>query len=763
MKSLQTLRPILNGMTMSAGLTTALFGVLAEEAEAQQSVPAGASQNGLIALDPIDVAGEAVSNTLQATTGLERLPGTLQSTPQTITVIPQVVIQQQQATTVNQVLQYVPGITVATGEGNGGMNGDQFRIRGFDAKGDVYVDGLRDFGAYVRDSFSTESVTVLKGPSSESFGAGTTGGAIELQSKKAHLGNAYSVEGVTGNGPFGRVVADINQQINETTAVRMIAMGHDQDLVDRDHDYSKRWGFLGSIGLGLGTDQTFTLNYLHQHGDRRPDMGVPMVVNPTPGAAGYPVTEYGVPRSNYFGKETDRDVTEVDMVTARYRKDFGDILTITNDTRYAQYTRYLAITPTMCSAGISFFANFGTCSTDVLAGKLNTGYTVWPVVGLTQNSSGAQNITTARARFETGPFRHELIAGIDVYYQENKRNNLLGSTSRSGGTLLDPDFSNPAGFNIYQLPSGMTEARSRDVGLFASDRMWLTSQLSILGGLRWDDYHSELASWDSALGGMGQPLTGDTRFLSPKAALIFEPSKLQTYYVSYAKSFTPQGGDVSLSFGQISATQPNLKPEDNKTIEVGAKWGLLDGKLGLTAALFRVEKSSTTFSDPTTGLVAPTGETHRVQGLELGLTGQITPAWTIQAGYTYMDSKVLSWTYSSFEPFSTVGHKVPYVSENSASLWTTYDIATLVPRMQGKLLVGTGVNYRSEYSADSGNVFRIPAATTVDALLSYEIDKYRLALNVYNLTNQLTYTSAFYYRAEVAPGRAFTVTASAKF
>ena len=130
-------------------------------------------------------------------------------------------IEQQQAATINQVLQYVPGITVATGEGNGGINGDQFRIRGFDASGDVYVDGLRDFGSYVRDSFATENVLVLKGPSSQSFGNGTTGGVIEIESKKAHLGNQSSFEATAGTGPYGRGVLDVNRQLDDTTALRI--------------------------------------------------------------------------------------------------------------------------------------------------------------------------------------------------------------------------------------------------------------------------------------------------------------------------------------------------------------------------------------------------------------------------------------------------------------------------------------------------------------------------------------------------------------
>jgi catecholate siderophore receptor len=179
-------------------------------------------------------------NTLQSGTGLGRLPGTIQDTPQTINVISQQQIEQQNITTLSQALQNVPGVTVAIGEGGGGMNGDQFRIRGFNAKGDIYIDGLRDFGVYVRDSFAYEQVEVIKGPSSETFGMGTTGGVINIQQKTAHLGNVTSIEGIAGSGPYYRAVADVNRQLNSTTAVRAVGMIHDQELVDRDHIYTDR-------------------------------------------------------------------------------------------------------------------------------------------------------------------------------------------------------------------------------------------------------------------------------------------------------------------------------------------------------------------------------------------------------------------------------------------------------------------------------------------------------------------------------------------
>lgn len=759
-------RASLSGSSLSAGLATGLMLLGTGEAQAQETPPPTDKQDAPVQLGPVRVGADdettSSPNTLRHGTKLDRLPGDVQSTPQTITVIPQVQIEQRQATTVDQVLKYVPGVTVATGEGGGGMNGDAFRIRGFDAKGDVYVDGLRDFGAYVRDSFATESVEVFKGSTSESFGNGSTGGVINLNSKTAHLGDGYGLTGTLGSGMQKRLVADVNRQVNDTTAVRVVGMWHDQDMVDRDHVYAKRWGVLGTLGLGLGTPTTFTLTYMHQHDNRRPDMGVPIPIPPA-GYTGYtlPVTEYGVPRNSFYGKETDRDVTNVNMVTARFRSEVNDWLTISNDTRWARYTRRMVFTPNICGTGFGGFADFGTCSTDVLAGNLNAAFTVWPVVGDTEKSTGGQNITTAIARFDTGTIKHELVAGIDAYYQHNVFGYLSGTTTRTGGTLLNPDFSNPPGFSIFQ-PNGRVRARAWDIGIFASDRIWLTPELSVTGGLRWDSYNAK-STTQAADGSYPPYIKSDTHFLSPKASISWEPTSSQHYYFSYARSFTPAGQNVSFQ-GSVSAAQPNLQPDKNYTLELGGKWSLIGDRLGATAALFRTIKNRGSYDDPLTGASVTSGEKDRVQGIELGLTGNITRAWEVQASYTYYDSKVLeSAPIGPFNPTDATGNDVAYVSKSNVAIWTSYDVATLIPGMPGKLLVGGGLNYRSHYNADPTEIYRIPAATTFDGLISWEDDHYRVALNVTNLTNKLSYTSAFFYRAEVAPGRAFTGTVAVKF
>lgn len=778
MASLRTLRPTTRS-TVGAGLAMTMSAVPFADAFAQQArnVDTGNDSD----LPTIVVTGEGEpTNALEAGTGtgLARLPGTLQDTPQTVTVISQETMQQQGVTTLDQALRNVPGVTVSIGEGGGGMNGDQFRIRGFQAKGDIYVNGLRDFGVYVRDSFAYESVEVFKGPSSESFGAGTTGGAINSQLKQAHRGDAYDVEGQFGSGPLYRGVFDINKQIDATTAARIVGMINDQEVVDRDHVESDRWGLMGSLGFGLGTNQTLYLNYLYQHGDRTPDYGVPIV---TPlygdvakfGKLGQPVTEWGVPRSTFYGKETDRDITDTNMFTANYKNEINDWLTLTNDSRIGFYSRDFAATVPSCTQGTTPITEpkyEASCTGQFFAGNNPPIAFGGGNPGFYQESWAGQNITTLIAKFNTGWLRHEFIAGMDYYAVHDERTLISVAGSKGVSTIWFPIYDNTTGYFLYRNPlgnNGQKISDTSDLGLFASDRIWFTDQVSVLVGTRWDSYSTDYGYWCVNTTGTCPGSTGtwinassDTQFWSPKASLIWEPTKTQTYYLSYAKSFTPQGAFPTNDVTVVNPLQRDLSPEDNETWEAGAKVSVLDGKLGLTAALFRVNKSNVFYTDPVTGDTLETGETQRVQGVELGVTGNITDAWTMQAGYAYYDSTILTAALAT-----NVGNEVPFVSPNNFTLWTTYDLVKggLIKGVPGQLLVGGGITYADAYFTNVGNTSIVPDTFSLDALVSYKYDKYRIALNGYNLTNELNYSSAFGNRAVPAPGRAVTLTVGATF
>ena len=701
-------------------------------------------------------------NSLKAGTGIGRLPGSIQETPQVVNVVPQAQLQQQNTTTVDQALRAVPGVTVAIGEGGGGFNGDQFRIRGFEAKGDLYIDGLRDFGVYVRDSFATEEVQVLKGPSSESFGAGTTGGVINLRQKSAHLGDSASMDFSVGTGALYRSTIDVNKQVNSTTAMRAVGMWHDQDVLDRDHVESNRWGFLGSLGFGLGTDTTWIVNYLHQSGDRTPDYGVPNVIPPGQ-TRGAPITEFGVDRSTFYGKASDHDETDVDMITSRLQSRVNSQLTLYNDTRLAFYTRDFATTVPGCS---------GSCLTDFFAG-LNPNISFGggnPTFD--QQSWGFQNVASGVATLNIGGFKHEAVAGIDILYQEDDRpgygqfgSNGVAKPSLApdtGTTVRDPNAAYYQYFGMQRVLSADRFSDGTEVGLFASDRMWLTPEWSVLGGIRWTDFEYNFSQPYATATGFNATSQGN--YWSPKVSVIWEPTKQETYYVSWARSASPVGQFVTNSLNPIgtpTAPAANGAVEENESWEAGAKWSILNGRLGLAAAIFQVEKNGVVVPNPDfPGTVIATGESQRVRGVELGVTGQLTKAWMMNVGYTYLDSEI---TYSTTN--SNIGNEIGGVPENSVTVWTSYNLSESLISGPGKWTIAGGIVYQQDMFSvnNSANQYIIPYTFSLDGLISYELDGWRLAANGYNLTDRLNYDSSFNNRAIPSPGRSVLFTVGKQF
>lgn len=691
-------------------------------------------------LPPVDVQAAQPANTLQRAAPVGRLPGSVQDTPQTINVIPREVLEQQNVTTLEQALRNVPGITMSAGEGNGGITGDQLRIRGFNAQNDIYVDGLRDFGAYARDAFLYEDVAVLKGPSGFALGTGTVGGGVAIGSRMPRLGNSYSGVATGGMGPYARGTLDLNQQIGETTALRLNLMGQSSGVVGRDDVDSRRWGIAPSIAFGLGTDTTLALQYLHYEYDNATDAGIPVVTLPGR-TVGRPATEYGLPRSTYYGVASDRDQVTVDTFTARLNHNANDWLTLSNDTRLGFYDRDFAFSPVSCSAACA--ADFQRTGDAVIGyGGGNNPYT--------QSSWSIQNVTTATARFTTGPFRHELVGGVDIWREEIDRTGYTYRPARPVGTLRG----SLADVSLTRGPaSNKRETETNAFGLFLSERLWLTPELSLIGGLRWTRYEV-----DYKAGTPGQAPTTNigltTDAVDPRASIVFEPSPSQTYYATYSTSSTPPGSYFStLPFSVNSA---EFDPERNTLYEIGAKFGFLDNRLGLYGALYRIEKSNAQETDPLTGDVTASSDRQRNQGIEIGLTGQITPAWTINANYTAMDSE----TTRSQTP-ANLGKRVQYVPEHAASLWTTYELNQNQP---WNLTLGGGLTWRSQVYLNAANTAEAPANLAFDALVSHKInDNLRLQVNGYNLGDATNYEALFGGRVVPSAGRTVLVSLAADF
>jgi catecholate siderophore receptor len=271
----------------------------------------------------------------------------LRDVPQTITVIPRAVIEEQGAATLRDVLRNVTGITFQAGEG-GTPAGDQMTIRGFSARTDMFVDGVRDFGGYARDTFNLEQVEVSKGPASAIAGRGATGGSVNLVSKRPNLApsRALTVEG--GSADHKRLTADVNQPIAGLAgaSLRLNAMWMDTGVPGRDVVENRSWGLAPTAGFGVGSPTRLTLSYLHLDQDNVPDYGLPWVP-----AANIPLAAYAngrppVDRSNFYGLiARDYETVKNDLGTVQVEHDLTPAFTVRNLTRFGRTYRDSVITP----------------------------------------------------------------------------------------------------------------------------------------------------------------------------------------------------------------------------------------------------------------------------------------------------------------------------------------------------------------------------------------------------------------------------------
>ena len=206
-----------------------------------------------LVLPPVDVQAQRRFGEYRLlNSDLFKVPSELADYPQSVTIVPQELMREQAAFTLRDALRNVTGICFVAGEG-GGAQGDNLTLRGFSARTDIFLDGIRDVGMYTRDTFNLEAVEVFKGPSALLFGRGSTGGVINQVSKTPKTSRFYEGSFTGGTDVFFRGQADVNQPIGSVAALRLNVMGQSNDIAERDDADIKRWGIAPSFTIGFGT------------------------------------------------------------------------------------------------------------------------------------------------------------------------------------------------------------------------------------------------------------------------------------------------------------------------------------------------------------------------------------------------------------------------------------------------------------------------------------------------------------------------------
>lgn len=729
-------------------------------------------------LDGVAVHGQRVQ---KASSG--KYTANLRDTPQTISVIDRTTIDGQNLLSLTDILSTLPGITFGAGEGGGGF-GDKINLRGFDASTDITVDGVRDSGLYSRtDPFNLEAVEVVNGANSVYSGAGSVGGTVNLVSKSAGLNEFHKASIAAGTDSYTRVATDSNFVLGEGSALRLNAMAHQNDVPGRDVEQNERWGVAASLAFGLGSDTSWTLNYLHQEDDNTPQYGLPFFngdVLP------------GIDRGNYYGySNIDRQDIQLDSVTSIVDHAFNDNFKIRNLTRWQQADQFSlvdAVQGTWCLA--NNLTPTGTSCGSTRPGNYSPsgprGY------GRDTRNTTLYNQTDLTVNFNTGAIEHNLVAGFSVLHEEFD----LDVTS----DFRNPDGSNPflAGLpqmniarpdHTYRGPlnrtlTGRTEGELDNRAIYVFDTLKFNEQWQLSLGARYERNEGETinavvvqaptaanqplpAQPIGTVTGYGVPFKSNDDLFSYRAGLVYKPVENGSIYIAYGNSKTPSKASVN---GSCTAQTCSVDPETAVNYEIGTKWDFLDGRLALTGSVFRNERENYKVADldnpaNLSGMQQLDGSA-RVDGFMIGLSGLITDQWAVYANYARLDSEVLQGV-SDFQANLgrdyTKGDRLTQVPEDSFSLWTTYDIS---PRWQ----VGYGATFQgkiwlTQHSATNlnGPLTTYGSYWTHRAMVNYKINRQAsLQLNINNLTDE-EYFTRIRNNGWATPGDGRQVVLSANF
>jgi len=697
----------------------------AAHAQSTNQPPAGqSSTNAPSKLPAVVVTGERepVSTYQPLRLSSPKYTEPLRDVPQTVTVIPRAVFEDQGATSLRDVLRNVPGISIQAGEG-GVPAGDNLSIRGFNARTDMFIDGVRDFGGYSRDPFNLEQVEVVKGPASTYAGRGSTGGSINLSSKAPHLTRAFSATGGYGTDDFKRFTADFNQPLEKLlpgAAFRINGMFNDADFPGRDAVTNQRWGVAPSLAFGLGTPTRTTLSYSHLEQNNIPDYGIPWV--PGPSTTAGVVTTYlaglgdhinqppPVDFKSFYGlRSRDYEKTGTDVLTANVEHDFNEKLSLRNVTRFGTTRRDSVITAPR-------FADVQAGANITYDGTINR-----QIQSRDQTDTMLANQTSLRLEFVTAKVEHTLVPGFDYTRETSK--NLLRAGATSTTSVFAPGLNDPSPGAVTRN-GGFAESAADTFGLYAFDTMKLGEKWQLSGGLRWDYFHLDYDSRSAAL--VPTETARTDSMVSWRSGLVYKPKPNGSIYFGYGTSFNPSAEGLTLGTGATAANNASTAPEQSQTFELGTKWDLFQNRLSLGVAVFRTEKTNARTEDPAdpTDVITLAG-VQRVDGVEFSLAGSVTEQWKVFGGYAYMKSEV-----ASSRNAAEVGAQLMNTPEQSFTLWNTFD---LTPKLQ----LGGGAQFTDQRANSTTTPRWAPGYLLYDAMVSYQVNQHvSLRFNIYNLTDE---------------------------
>lgn len=712
-----------NTVTVTSGATT----------DSVNAVPGAITLNTIEVQSGSGYPSDPYAGTINPPTTVgSKIPLSQREIPQTVSVITQQQIRERNIQSLDEAMRFTPGVTVLQSD----ADRVQYYSRGFPMTSMV-IDGLpmvmnSDMSATASTNAPNlamyERVEVLDGPAGLYGGFGSPGGVISLVRKRAPEKFTSSIDASVGTKNDYQGTIDIGGPLNADGSIRgrFVASGQTRDL-DQESTWRRDQAYYGTIEADLTENTLLRVGGSYTRRDSNVGWAnqIPLYTDFT--LAGDRSSFYGAPWNH------DRYTTTNLFASLEHRFD--------NDWKITAAGTYDYKTARVLSAEI--FGNVDKETNEAEFGTTNTDY-------YERNQSYDLNAT---GKYELLGREHDLTFGANYTHLYNAGTTYYGTDSLFNfqtGNINNINFPLPTWSGLPAYTSkGVTE--ETQYGLYGNTRYHISDALTAIGGVRlswWDTKFEPDAVFNpfgySSSNGRYNAKT------TPYAGLIYDFNKTYSAYFSYASIFQPQTlRDIS---GQL------LKPMEGEQYEVGLKGSYLDGRLQTSIALFQLTQSNRAIATDATFQFYEAAGRARSRGVDIRISGEIRPDWTIMAGYTYTNSEYLDKDSidGSASAFSQIA------PEHLFKAWTNYQLPGQFERWQ----VGAGINATSSLYGGSGNEkITQKAFFTADARASYKFnDNVSLNLNATNIFDKKYFTPLTTYQGVVfGQGRRVSLSLNSKF
>lgn len=670
---------------LTGGTITAL---IAQGAQAQTAVMPEIVVRGTASPASAYEATESATATKTATA--------LRDVPQIVNVVPKALMRDQNALSVQDALQNVPGLSFSVGDGQR----DQVAIRGFTAITDQFVDGVRDDALYFRDLSNVERIEVLKGPASVIYGRGSAGGLINRVSKKPNANPVLELAATLGSRGQKRSEFDLGTTGNAQQMQFRLTGAVEDSSSFRNQYFLERQALAPSATVVLSAATRLTLQADYLKDKRLADQGVPSY-------RGRPVN---VPVETYFGAANGRDSafvqSDVSSGTLTLDHAFTDALSLHTVLRGYEYT---------------LDRNYTTI------GAISSGAV--PTVSISQvrrlrDEHGVylQNEVSQKAQW--GGADHQVLYGVEIGKQD-KAEVLRSRANAATYKLFDPVLATLTALPSSLAASNDNQNQVRIAALYLQDLVSFNANWKMLAGMRFD----ELKQTRDDRTARNQDLQRTDHTLAPRVGLIYQPAEQVSWYAAYSKSIQPLADSFS-----FRGNSDKLEPTQTVNREAGVKLDL-GAKASVTAALFEMSQTNIQVADPANAALSLAVGKQRTRGLELALNGEIAAHWDLAAGYAYMDGKITDST-------ELTSAKTPFKG-NTSALTPRHTVNAWLKHTFGNgYYAAAGGRAESARYASPDDLTTLPGYGVIHLGAGYEARKFDVTLTLKNLLGRKYFVAA---------------------